>query len=206
MRPAREQVTPGPEAVVRSGAAGPVSRTRTAATGSRRGRDLDRAVLDLARELVDLRLVGLDRRVRGGVADATVLQVVGQVARARAAVIDRLEPVVARDVDPLEGRGQDVLLLLGGGREVLVGVDTDRPLAVTGLDRRVEDSAAGGTRSVVDHVRALVELTGSRGLAARRVVEAGDVALLDVGDVDLDARVDRLHACGVPGLEGLDQR
>src|SRR4051795_2185908 len=175
MRPAREQVTPGPEAVVRSGAAGPVSRTRTAATGSRRGRDLDRAVLDLARELVDLRLVGLDRRVRGGVADATVLQVVGQVARARAAVVDRLQPVVARDVAPLEGRGQDVLLLVGGGGEVLVGVDTDRPLAVTGLDRRVEDSAAGGTRSVVDHVRALVELTGSRGLAARRVVEAGDV-------------------------------
>src|SRR3954452_1519630 len=157
MRPAREQVTPGPEAVVRSGAAGPVSRTRTAATGSRRGRNLDRAALDLLRELVDLRLVGLDRRVRGGVADATVLQVVRQVAGTRVAVVDRLDPVVARDVDPLEGGRQDVLLLVGGGGEVLVGVDPDRPLAVAGLDRSVEDTAAGRTGGVVDHVGALVE-------------------------------------------------
>src|SRR4051812_28439312 len=199
------RLLPGRRPSCVGGAAGLVTSTKAAAPGSRRGRNLDRAALDLLRELVDLRLVGLDRRVRGGVADATVLQVVRQVAGTRVAVVDRLDPVVARDVDPLEGGRQDVLLLVGGGGEVLVGVDPDRPLAVAGLDRSVEDTAAGRTGGVVDHVGALVELTGRRGLAAGRVVEAGQVALLDIGDVDLDSRVDGLHPGGVARLERLNQ-
>ena len=71
------------------------------------------------------------------------------------------------------------------GREVLVGVDTDRPLAVAGLDRGVEDAGTRAAGGVVDDVRAVVVHRRRRSLAARRVVEAGEVGLLDVRDVDL---------------------
>src|SRR3954453_2449292 len=89
---------------------------------SRSGRDLDLAALDLGGVVVDLALHVLEEVTRRGVAHAVVLQVVGDVARLRGAVVDRLDEVVRRDVDPLEGRGQDVLLLVRGLGEVLVGV------------------------------------------------------------------------------------
>ena len=48
-------------------------------------------------------------------------------------------------------------------------------------------------------------IAGRGGLAAGGVVEAREVGLLDVLDVDLDVRVDGLGAGDVAGLELLDQ-
>ena len=157
-----------------TGAAGtgvtPTERTRGHATACPRARscststldqgavgNLDLAALDLVGVAVD---VGDGVLARGshpsGVADAVRLEVVDLVADQRLAVRDRLDHVEGGRVDALQHRGQDVRLSVRGGREVLVGVDTDRPHAVAGLDRGVEDTGARATGGVVDDVSAVV--------------------------------------------------
>src|SRR5689334_19156377 len=94
------------------------------------GRDLDLAALDLLGVAVDLTGDVVDEATRLGVADAVDLEVVGLVAGRELVVRDLLDHVEDRDVDALEHRGEDVLLLVRVSGEVLVGVDADRPEAV----------------------------------------------------------------------------
>src|SRR6478735_1850127 len=169
---------------------------------------LDLAALDLLGGSVDLVLDVVHETTGGGVADAVGLQVVGDVARGRLAVVVRLDVVVHRGVDALEHRGEDERLLALRRSEVLVGVDADRHVARAGGLDGLEDAVARLAGSVVDDVGALVELPLGGELATGRVLEAGLAVVRVLGevlDLDLDARVDGLHASGVAGLELLGE-
>src|SRR4051794_7676569 len=90
--------------------------------------NLDLAGDDLLLVGVDLVLDVVELPTAGRVADTVALEVVDVEARLGGAVLVGLGEVVDRDVDALERRGQDVLLLLLGSRQVLVGVHADSEL------------------------------------------------------------------------------
>src|SRR5262245_32171286 len=180
---------------------------RQAPVGGSRG-PLDLAALDLLRGRVDLVLDVVDEPTGSGVADAVAGQVVGHVAGRGLAVTDRLDVLEHGGVDALEHRGQDELLLALRRGLVLVGVDTDRPVALTGGLDGLEHAVTGLAGRVVDHVGALVELALGSELATGRVLEAGLAVVRVLGevlDLDLDVRIDRVDTGGVARLELLDQ-
>src|SRR5690242_4389962 len=117
-------------------------------------RDLDLAGHDLLLVGVDLVLDVVDLTAAGGVADTVTLEVVDVEAGLHRTVLVGLGEVEDRDVDALERRGQDVRLLVLGGGEVLVGVDTDRELVLRGSG--LEDTVAGQAGGVEHDVRTVV--------------------------------------------------
>src|SRR5262249_51949677 len=96
--------------------------------------NLDGPVLDLAGEVVELRLDVVDEPAGGGVPDPVGLQVEGLDAAREVAVHEVLDGLVDGDVNALEVGGQDVGLLVLRRRQVLVRVGADRPhVRVVGL-------------------------------------------------------------------------
>src|SRR6266702_7635275 len=136
----------------------------------RRRRNRDRARDDLGLELLDLRLVRVDLRVRRRVADAVLLQTEPGEAGLELPLRVVLDEVEHRSVDALERRGQDQRLLIGRRGLVLVGVVADRQLVL--LLGGLEQTAARAARCVIDDVRTVVVLTLGDDLALGRVVEA----------------------------------
>src|SRR5262249_47618096 len=90
-------------------------------------RDHDRTALDLIGQIVELRCDVVDEPARRGISDAVVVQVEGLDAPLEIPFREGLDRVVRRDVHPLQVRREDERLLLGGRRQVLVGVRSDRP-------------------------------------------------------------------------------
>src|SRR3954467_3164898 len=171
------------------------------------GLDLDGAVDDLLLRLVQLGLDVVDEATAGGEADTALGEGVDLVAGQRLAVVDGLDEVVDADVDVLDHRGQDRVLVLGQARDVVLArVHADGPGALDagdGLDRAV----AGGAGRGVDHVDAVVELAGRGFLALVGAGEAGGVrAVGQVLGVDLHLRVGVVDALREARLELLDQR
>src|SRR4029453_14023243 len=179
--------------------------------GSSRVRELrlfwhrDLAVDDLLLELVDLRLVGVDLRVRRRIADAVRLQVEGSEPGLELAVRVVLDEVEHGSFDTLERGGQDERLRVRRGALVLVGVNADGELVL--LLRRGEETGTRATGGVVDHVGPVVIHALGDDLALGRVIESGECGRrVYVLDLPLDRRGARVNARDVARLELLDQR
>ena len=170
------------------------------------GRDGDGARDDLCLQGLELVHDVVDVTTRGGVADA----VIGEVERVEAAfgraVVDSVCHLDHSGVDTLEHRGEAVGLLLGGVDEVFVGVHTDGPLALAGLNRSLDGATTRATGRGVDHVGASVVPRKSDFLGLVRgapgSVVTGSTEVLRLHD---DVGVHSHGASDVASLKLLDQ-